>query len=75
MPSYMAPLIPNQIGLDMTFMYSAPQQTSIYYEDASQHPQPSQHFHHKMGREMDDMMADSGFNRPWDMFNGSFKPL
>lgn len=39
----------------------------------SHHHQHAQH--HRAVREMDDMMADSGFNRSWDMFGGNFKPL
>lgn len=37
--------------------------------------QHTQHRQQPGGREMDDLMADSGFNRAWDMFGGHFKPL
>lgn len=40
------------------------------------HGQQQHHPHHPPPhREMDDIMADSGFNRTWDMFGGNFKPL
>lgn len=77
-PSYLMQSNSSQTGLDMSAqMYSAPQQSQSYHEDPSHHVQQQQqhHLHHRVGREMDDMMADSGFNRTWDMFGGNFKPL
>lgn len=79
MPSYLMQSNPSQSGLDMSSqLYSTPQQGQSYHDGQShhaQHQQQRQHLHHGMGREMDDMMADSGFNRTWDMFGGNFKPL
>lgn len=72
-----------QNGMDLSAqLYQSPnaltmQQAQGHHHGAlghhSHHHQHSQH--HRAVREMDEMMADSSFNRSWDMFGGNFKPL
>lgn len=59
-----------QNGIDLsTQMYHTPGSSVLQQH----HGQPPPH--HRVGRELDDMMADAGFNRSWDIFGGNFKPL
>ncbi|KAJ4424305.1 Gypsy retrotransposon integrase-like protein 1 [Gnomoniopsis sp. IMI 355080] len=75
-------LVPN--GMDLSAQLYQPtngvgmHQAQTHHHTAAlgQHPHHHQHpQHHRAVREIDDMMADTGFNRSWDMFGGNFKPL
>lgn len=69
-PYLMQPTTAGQNGLDLSAqMYHSPSSSGLQLHHGHQHPQ------HRVGREMDDMMTDVGFNRSWDIFGGSFKPL
>lgn len=57
---------PNSLGVQQVQAHHA-----VHGQHAHNHPHP----HQRMSWEMDDLMADSGFNRSWDMFGGNFKPL
>lgn len=71
---------PGQNGLDLSGqMYQSPSPLTVQQAQAH-HAGHGHHAHHRqphqrVGLEMDEMMADSGFNRTWDMFGGNFKPL
>lgn len=71
LPPYLMRSTPDHSGMDLSAqMYHSPSSMAMQQAQAH-HPQA----HHRSGREMDDMMADSGFNRNWDIFGGNFKPL
>ncbi|ROW14417.1 hypothetical protein VPNG_03933 [Cytospora leucostoma] len=87
--SHRSPTAAGQNGLDLSAqMYNSPsasvlsqqphhrgqaaQQQHHNHHNHHGHPHPT---HHRVGRELDEMMADAGFNRSWDIFGGSFKPL
>lgn len=77
-PPYMLQSSPIQNGLGLSAqMYQTPNALAMQHAQAQQHQHRQQHAHHQHrgGREMDDIMADSGFNRTWDIFGGAFKPL
>ncbi|KUI62281.1 Activator of stress genes 1 [Cytospora mali] len=70
-PPYLMQPTAGQNGLDLSSqMYHSPPSSSALHHHGHQH-----HPHHRVGREMDDMMTDVGFNRSWDIFSGNFKPL
>lgn len=64
--------VQNGLGLS-TQMYQASNAMAMQQAQVQHHQQ--QHAQHQRRREMDDLMADSGFNRTWDIFSGPFKPL
>lgn len=82
-PSYMMQSPSSQNGLDLAaHLYPsahslAMQQAQTHHSNHMGHGHQQHHaqLHHRVTREIDDMMADSGFNRNWDMFGGTFKPL
>ncbi|CAN8096607.1 unnamed protein product [Discula destructiva] len=78
LPSYLMQSnhVQNGMGLPAQ-MYQPPNALAMQHAQAQhQHHQHQQHAHHQRGgREMDDIMADSSFNRTWDMFGGNFKAL
>lgn len=71
-PEYLMQSTPGQNSLDL---YQAPNSLPMHPAHAG-HGQQQQHpHHHQPHRDMDDIMSDSGFNRPWDLFDRNFKPL
>lgn len=83
LPPYLMQRNPVQNGLDLSAqMYQSPTALTMQQAQAhhaavlGHHSHPQQPPPHQRAvREMDDMLADSGFNRTWDMFGGNFKPL
>ncbi|KAF3770089.1 hypothetical protein M406DRAFT_284629 [Cryphonectria parasitica EP155] len=81
LPPYLIHSTPSQNGLGLSGqMYQSP--SSMTMQQGQAHPTGHGHHqhhlqahHHRTGREVDDMMTDSGFNRDWDIFGGHFKPL
>lgn len=66
----------NGLGLPVQ-MYQNASALAMQQAQAQQHRQ-QQHqpaLHPHSGRDMDDIMADSGLNRAWDMFGGQYKPI
>lgn len=79
LPQYMMQPPPSQNGLDL---YQSAQSLPMHLAQShhtghGQQQQQQRHHsqHHLANREMEDIMADSGFNRSWDLFGGNFKPL
>lgn len=71
-------LMQSSSGQNDMSLYQSAHSLQVHPAQAHQvaHGQHQHHPHHPHNhRDMDDIMADSGFNRTWDLFGGNFKPL
>ncbi|PSS03870.1 fungal-specific transcription factor domain-domain-containing protein [Coniella lustricola] len=82
-PSHLMQSSSSQNGMDLSaHLYPSAQPMAMQQAQAHHgnhighgHHQHHAQMHHRVGREIDDILADSGFNRNWDLFGGTFKPL